>query len=457
MAEGGLFLTLPVQSVLVRLLLGAVLAAVAVRLLLRSRMRVPSARVLAALLPALAAVAVVAISFTALRLPSLAVPTGEDGAIVVLIQDTYAFAAPLAVPLLLTSWLAIAALRIGYRLRHLLRAERRAVAAVESCPPPLHLRTMLRRVAARMGIDAPPLGLADGCPGGATVVGIRQPVVVVDAALIGRLDNEEFEAVLAHELAHVKRRDNLVALLWGLVRDVAVFLPGARWALRQFLVEREVAADQVAVTVTRRPGALASGLLKVLEAEDGGLRAHDVACAAFAPSATLVRRVELLVDTAPAAGRARRGLEITAVGVGLVAVVSTALVVPRLAAGENGESMVGVMVSPPDQASADVELVETYESPVFSTYRRSVLAARPDAASALTRLDDEPREVSRVVQRACVARAPTCEPPTLVPSLGLRPPPDVLDDPHLQPRWRARPVLETGEIVRIYWLSDVAR
>lgn len=449
MTEGGFLLALPIQSVLVRLVVGALVASLMVRLLLRSGMRVPGARVFAALLPALTAVAVVVVSFTALRLPTLAIPSAVEGSILVPLENSYTFLAPMAVPLLFGTWLVMVLARVTWRLWHLWRSERHASAAVADAPPPLHVRSVVRRVAARMGMDAPAVGMATDCPGGATVVGIRHPVVVVDEGLVDRLDAEELEAILAHELAHVRRRDNLVALLWGLIRDVAVFLPGGRWALQQLLVERELVADEIAVEVTNRPGALASGLLKVIEGPT------TVACAAFAPSGTIVRRVEHLVDDRPAPGRSRRLTELLTVAVGLVGVVVAATAVPRMAAGTSGEGGLGVMVSPPE-GNAEIEVVpDPYEAAIFSTYRHSVLAPQAGIPSPSVRLDDDPREVRRTTLRACAVDRAVCEPPAFVPSLGLRPPPDVREDPALQARLRARPLIGTDN-VRIFWLSGMS-
>ena len=95
------------------------------------------------------------------------------------------------------------------------------------------------------------------CPGGALVVGTRQPVVLIGQDLLDRLDDAELEGVLAHELAHVRRRDNLVSAALGAARDLTFFVPGGGWAVRQLHRERELAADQVAVAATGRPGALA--------------------------------------------------------------------------------------------------------------------------------------------------------------------------------------------------------
>jgi Zn-dependent protease with chaperone function len=112
---------------------------------------------------------------------------------------------------------------------------------------------MTRRLATALGIAVPRLAVVASCPGGAYVAGARRPVIVLGRDLLDQLDDAELEGVLAHELAHVKRRDNLVAIGLGALRDLVFFVPGGGWAVRQLHRERELAADQVAVGVTDRP------------------------------------------------------------------------------------------------------------------------------------------------------------------------------------------------------------
>jgi beta-lactamase regulating signal transducer with metallopeptidase domain len=299
--DAGLLLTLPAQSVIVRLLLGGVVAVIVARLLLRAGLRVPGIRVITALLPATVLLVILVVSVGDYRLPGLMAPSADSGSVLVPIANTYAYLAPVAVPALVSAWALVTLLRLVNRLQGAWRFSRDAARTAAASSVPLEVRCTVRRVAARMGLDAPPVALASACPGGASVIGFRRPTVVLDADLVDRLDPLELEGVVAHELAHVQRRDNLMALLLSVTRDLLFFVPGGRWALRQLLVERERAADDLAIQTTQRPGALAGGLLKVLESAG-----HRHACAALLPAGTLVDRVQLLVDAPPAPSRRRR-------------------------------------------------------------------------------------------------------------------------------------------------------
>ncbi len=450
MPDAGLLFTLPAQSVTVRLLVGAVVAVVAARLLLRAGLRVPRIRVAAALVPAATVLAILAVSLGQYRLPTVMVPNAAAASVLVPIENTYAYLAPLALPALVGAWVLVVAVRIGCRLRRTVGLSARTQAAIDPDAVPAEVRHTVRRVAARMGLDAPPVGLAEGCPGGASVVGIRRPTIILDAELAARLDPQELEGVVAHELAHVRRRDNLVALALSVVRDVVFFVPGGRWALRQLLVEREMAADHLAVETTQRPGALAGGLLKVLEGAGGG---H--ACAALLPSGTLVQRVNSLVDERPRPTRVRVAGELVAVGTVVSLVVMTATALPRLATGGDPEGGLGVMLSTPQaQANATGETA-IVDARVFDTYRRSALRTAAPSSAQATVLDDDAELTSRSSFAACAAAHRTCDLTTRAPTLALRPRPQEHPDDAMLMRWHAHPVVDTGDVLRIYWLSTM--
>lgn len=156
----------------------------------------------------------------------------------------------------------------------------------------------------------------------ALVLGWLRPSVVVDRVLWDALTPDERRAVLAHERAHVARRDPLVlAALLALV-SVAPRGPG-RAVVRAWLDRAELCADALAAR-TVGPLALAETLLRCAR-----LGAQP---ASFAPAWTggsLERRVEHLADgpTFPAGSGDLSGLDL--VGLGLL-VASSALALPWL-------------------------------------------------------------------------------------------------------------------------------
>ena len=81
--------------------------------------------------------------------------------------------------------------------------------------------------------------------------------------MVDHLDQQELEAVLMHELVHVRRRDYLLNWVALLLRDAFFYLPTSRIAYRQLHYEKELASDDLVAQSTKRPLALASALTKV--------------------------------------------------------------------------------------------------------------------------------------------------------------------------------------------------
>jgi len=82
------------------------------------------------------------------------------------------------------------------------------------------------------------------------IYGVWRPVLVWPRELSARLDDAHIEAIVAHELAHVRRHDNLSAALHMLVESIFWFHPAVWWMERQMVKEREQACDEAVVTLS---------------------------------------------------------------------------------------------------------------------------------------------------------------------------------------------------------------
>jgi Zn-dependent protease with chaperone function len=107
----------------------------------------------------------------------------------------------------------------------------------------------------------------------AFVVGTIQPTIYLSTWMIEQLTPVELEAVLAHELAHIARSDNLIALISTTLLGATAFVPTSWWALRALMKERELATDALAISVTGKPITLARGLLKANTSEASSFNA----------------------------------------------------------------------------------------------------------------------------------------------------------------------------------------
>jgi Zn-dependent protease with chaperone function len=94
----------------------------------------------------------------------------------------------------------------------------------------------------------------------------RTPLVIVSQSLLSLLKKDELEAVMAHELAHIKNSDTALKALVAAYKAALPHDPIIRLVEAAFHREREVVADETAVGVTRKPLSLASALLKIYDA-----------------------------------------------------------------------------------------------------------------------------------------------------------------------------------------------
>jgi beta-lactamase regulating signal transducer with metallopeptidase domain len=96
-----------------------------------------------------------------------------------------------------------------------------------------------------------------------SVARVFHPVVLLPAALLGRLSPAQLDAVLAHEHEHIARRDNLKALLHQIVEILFWFHPLVWFIGRKQRDERERACDEAVLARGHDPGEYAAGILTV--------------------------------------------------------------------------------------------------------------------------------------------------------------------------------------------------
>lgn len=120
------------------------------------------------------------------------------------------------------------------------------------------------------GLALPKLRVLEDPAPNALVLGAttRDAVLVVTSGLLGLLDRMELEALVAHELAHVKRKDlSAAAAAMRALALVAQLSPVASRGVQRLAgPSREALADQAAVRVTCYPPALAGALDKLATA-----------------------------------------------------------------------------------------------------------------------------------------------------------------------------------------------
>ena len=116
-------------------------------------------------------------------------------------------------------------------------------------PAGQELQALARGLGSRLGIGRAVALLESTAISVPMVVGWLRPVVLVPASVLTGLPPHQLAAVLAHELAHVRRHDYLVNLLQTVVETLLFYHPAVWWVSAQIRRERENCCDDLAVTV----------------------------------------------------------------------------------------------------------------------------------------------------------------------------------------------------------------
>ncbi len=228
-------------------------------------------------------------------------------------------------PSLVLAWsagVALMSLRLLLGLAWVARLRRQAVAA------PAVWQQRLDVLAQRMGLRFPiPLKLHDALASPVTV-GFFRPLVLLPASLLSGMPVPLIEALLAHELAHVRRWDYLVNLLQSLAEALLFFHPVVWWLSARLRVERELVADALAAQSLRDPAQLATALhqlsLQPASPGHGGLLLS-------ARGGTLLLRIQRLMAPAPTLMSGRAGWKL-ALPAMLLACVTLLAQAPRQSA-----------------------------------------------------------------------------------------------------------------------------
>lgn len=83
-----------------------------------------------------------------------------------------------------------------------------------------------------------------------TVIGHFKPVILLPVSALTGLTAEQIEAILAHELAHIKRCDYLVNILQTVVEILGFYHPAVWWVSNKIRYERENCCDDIAVNIS---------------------------------------------------------------------------------------------------------------------------------------------------------------------------------------------------------------
>lgn len=166
-------------------------------------------------------------------------------------------------PVIVWLWLlgvVVATVRLGGSVHQLHRLRRDRHSAL-----PAFLHDRLHDLQRRFALSRPVQLLGSRRISSPIVFGHLRPVILFPITLLSSVPADQVEALLAHELAHIKRHDYLLNLLLRMIRTLFFFNPGLLWLARSWETEREYHCDRLTTEIGVKAHSLAQALLGIRE------------------------------------------------------------------------------------------------------------------------------------------------------------------------------------------------
>jgi beta-lactamase regulating signal transducer with metallopeptidase domain len=125
------------------------------------------------------------------------------------------------------------------------------------------LRLYVRQIAERMGIKKNVQVWLSEIVDTPMTIGFWKPIILMPIASVNGLSTQQVEAILLHELSHIRRNDYLVNLMIATIDVVLFFNPFSRLFIRTIKKEREHSCDDLVLQFEYHPHAYASALLAI--------------------------------------------------------------------------------------------------------------------------------------------------------------------------------------------------
>ncbi|HEY1871853.1 MAG TPA: M56 family metallopeptidase, partial [Chitinophagaceae bacterium] len=154
------------------------------------------------------------------------------------------------------------------------------------------LRIFVQRFAERIGILKPVHIYISDIITSPVTIGFLKPIILMPIAAITNLSQKQVEAVLLHELAHIRRYDYFVNLLINFVRTILYFNPFVKFFAKTIEREREKSCDEIVIQFEYDPHGYASALLML---EKNNFMRQRMAIAASGQKKDLLHRIEKIL------------------------------------------------------------------------------------------------------------------------------------------------------------------
>ena len=166
-------------------------------------------------------------------------------------------------------------------------------------PAPAWVVEMVEGLRRRLDLPRPIQVMSSAVATVPAVIGWLSPVVLIPLGALDTLLPEQLRAVLAHELAHVRRHDYLINLFQLLLESTLFFHPAVWWIGARLRDEREYCCDDLAVGACGDPLTFARALSTLDALRKPGPRTPATALPVSSQGGSLLKRITRLVDQTP--------------------------------------------------------------------------------------------------------------------------------------------------------------
>lgn len=187
-------------------------------------------------------------------------------------------------------YLALLILPVFYFIRNYRYVQ--AIRKFELSKVDVEWRMFVRNVAARMGIKKTVRVWLSGIVTSPVTIGYFKPVILIPIAAINQLTPQQLEAVLLHELAHIRRYDYLLNLVIRFIQSILYFNPFVKSLVKTVEREREKSCDEMVIQFQYDPHGYATALLML---EKVNHMPKTLAVAASGAKNDLLNRIECVL------------------------------------------------------------------------------------------------------------------------------------------------------------------
>ncbi len=163
-----------------------------------------------------------------------------------------------SVPWVISFWFAGVVFLWG-RLSIGLIAARR-MKSLSAQPASMELQLLLQKLSRHLGVTRAIKLVNSAMVQVPTVIGWLRPVILIPVGCLVGLSASQTEALLAHELAHIRRHDYLVNIFQSVVETLLFYHPATWWISNQIRREREHCCDDLAISISGDPLSYAKAL-----------------------------------------------------------------------------------------------------------------------------------------------------------------------------------------------------